>query len=78
MAITLLIIGLVAGVRSGLFGVGGGIVIVPALVALANFRTKLALGTSLGAVLLPVGILGASLCLGCQVPKNSAASTGAR
>lgn len=56
---TLLLIGLVAGVLSGLFGVGGGVLIVPALVLLAKFSTKLALGTSLGALLLPVGMLGA-------------------
>jgi uncharacterized protein len=54
-----LAIGLVAGVLSGLFGVGGGILIIPALVLLANFPTKVALGTSLGALLLPVGLLGA-------------------
>ena len=42
-----------------MFGIGGGIVIVPALVLLANFPTKTALGTSLGALLLPVGLLGA-------------------
>jgi uncharacterized membrane protein YfcA len=54
-----LAIGLVAGVLSGLFGIGGGILIIPALVLLSNFPTKLALGTSLGAMLLPVGLLGA-------------------
>ena len=54
-----LCIGLAAGVLSGMFGIGGGIVIVPALVLLANFPTKTALGTSLGALLLPVGLLGA-------------------
>ena len=52
-------IGLVAGVLSGLFGVGGGILIIPALIFFAKFPTKLALGTSLGALLLPVGVLGA-------------------
>lgn len=52
-------IGLTAGVLSGLFGIGGGLLIVPALVVFANFPTKLALGTSLGALLLPVGLLGA-------------------
>jgi uncharacterized membrane protein YfcA len=52
-------IGLLAGVLSGLFGIGGGILIIPALILLANFPTKLALGTSLGAMLLPVGLLGA-------------------
>ncbi|HEY3012705.1 MAG TPA: sulfite exporter TauE/SafE family protein [Gemmatimonadales bacterium] len=54
-----LAIGLVAGVLSGLFGIGGGILIIPSLVFFANFHTKLALGTSLGAMLLPVGMLGA-------------------
>ena len=54
-----LAIGLAAGVLSGLFGIGGGILIVPALILFAKFPTKLALGTSLGALLLPVGLLGA-------------------
>lgn len=54
-----LTIGLLAGVLSGLFGIGGGVLIVPSLIFLANFPTKLALGTSLGALLLPVGLLGA-------------------
>ncbi len=54
-----LAIGLIAGVLSGLFGIGGGILIIPSLIFFANFHTKLALGTSLGAMLLPVGILGA-------------------
>lgn len=54
-----LAIGLLAGVLSGLFGIGGGILIIPALILIANFPTKLALGTSLGAMLLPVGLLGA-------------------
>jgi uncharacterized protein len=59
MSLTFLAIGLVAGVLSGLFGIGGGILIIPALILLAKFPTKLALGTSLGAMLLPVGLLGA-------------------
>ena len=54
-----LAIGLTAGVLSGLFGIGGGILIIPALIFFAKFPTKLALGTSLGALLLPVGLLGA-------------------
>lgn len=54
-----LAIGLAAGVLSGLFGIGGGILIIPALIFFAKFPTKLALGTSLGAMLLPVGLLGA-------------------
>jgi hypothetical protein len=54
-----LAIGLAAGVLSGLFGIGGGILIVPALIFFAKFPAKVALGTSLGALLLPVGLLGA-------------------
>jgi uncharacterized membrane protein YfcA len=54
-----LAIGLAAGILSGLFGIGGGILIVPALIFFAKFPTKVALGTSLGALLLPVGLLGA-------------------
>jgi uncharacterized protein len=59
MVSILLAIGLVAGVLSGLFGIGGGILIIPSLIFFAKFPTKLALGTSLGALLLPVGLLGA-------------------
>ena len=58
MVLTYVAIGVVAGILSGLFGVGGGILIVPALMFFAHFHLKLALGTSLGALLLPVGILG--------------------
>ena len=54
-----LVIGLFAGVLSGMFGIGGGIVIVPALVLLLHFSPQKASGTSLGALLLPVGLLGA-------------------
>ena len=52
------LVGVIAGLTSGLFGVGGGIVIVPALVALAGFDTKLATGTSLTAIV-PISISGA-------------------
>ena len=55
--IALVLIGLAAGALSGLVGVGGGIVIVPALVYLLSFSQKDAQGTSLGILLLPVGIL---------------------
>ncbi|MBC7651238.1 MAG: sulfite exporter TauE/SafE family protein [Deinococcales bacterium] len=58
--ILLLLIGLVAGMLSGMVGVGGGIVIVPALVYFLAFSQKSAQGTSLGILLLPVGILAVS------------------
>ncbi len=54
-----LLIGLGAGLLSGMFGIGGGIVIVPALVFFAGMVQKTATGTSLAALLLPVGALGA-------------------
>lgn len=59
MTLLLLAIGLGAGVLSGIFGIGGGIVIVPALLYLAKMTPQQASGTSLGALLLPVGALGA-------------------
>lgn len=54
-----LAIGLGAGVLAGLFGIGGGIVIVPALILLAKFPPQTATGTSLAIFLLPIGALGA-------------------
>src|SRR3989441_11096477 len=53
------LIGFAGGVVSGLFGVGGAIVIVPGLVLLTGLDQLTANGTSLAALLLPVGILGA-------------------
>lgn len=46
----LVLIGLLAGLFSALFGVGGGIVIVPLLILAAGFEGKLAMGTSLAAI----------------------------
>ena len=59
MTLILIVIGLAAGVLGGLFGIGGGILIVPALVYFAQMPFKMATGTSLGAFVLPVGLLGA-------------------
>jgi hypothetical protein len=55
--ILLILIGIAAGILSGLIGVGGGIIIVPALVYVLSFSQKQAQGTSLGILLLPIGIL---------------------
>lgn len=54
-----LVLGLVAGIMSGFFGIGGGLVIVPALIMIWHMQPQAATGTSLGALLLPVGVLGA-------------------
>ena len=55
--IILVIIGVAAGMLSGLVGVGGGIIIVPALVYILGYSQKNAQGTSLGLLLLPVFIV---------------------
>jgi len=55
----LLIIGLVAGVAGGMFGIGGGAIMVPAMVLLLGMDQKFATGTSVAAQILPIGILAA-------------------
>jgi uncharacterized protein len=52
-------LGIFAGILSGFFGIGGGLVIVPALMMFWHMQQQAATGTSLGALLLPVGVLGA-------------------
>jgi uncharacterized protein len=54
--VLLILVGLLAGVLSGLVGLGGGVIIVPALVYLLGFSQHQATGTSLGILLLPAGI----------------------
>ena len=54
----LLLIGLAAGVLSGVVGIGGGIIIVPALIYFLGFSQRMAQGTSLAILLLPIGLLG--------------------
>jgi uncharacterized protein len=80
----LFILGLVAGVFSGMFGIGGGAIIVPALVGFLNYDQKFAVGTSLGALLLPVGLPGVIryyqagvLDLGIAVPVAIGLAIGA-
>jgi len=57
LIITALLIGLAAGVLSGLVGVGGGIIMVPALVFFLHYTQHQAQGTSLAVLTLPVVIL---------------------
>lgn len=52
-------IGICAGLASGLFGIGGGLIIVPGLIFLAGFSQLSATGTSLAVLIAPVGIAGA-------------------
>ncbi len=51
------LIGLVGGMASGLFGIGGGIVMVPAMVYFLNTNIKVAIGTSL-IVIIPTAVTG--------------------
>ncbi len=55
---SVLLLGGFAGVLSGMFGIGGGLVIVPALMLIWKLDPKTAVGTSLFALLLPTGLLG--------------------
>lgn len=51
-----LAVGIVAGIASGLFGIGGGVLIVPALALLCGFTQEQSVGTSLAVLLPPVGL----------------------
>ena len=57
--LVLVVIGLFSGFAAGLFGVGGGIVIVPALIYWAGFNQHKATGTSLAVLLPPIGLAAA-------------------
>lgn len=59
LLIQLLIIGLAAGVAGGMFGIGGGAIMVPAMVLLLGMDQKFATGTSIAAQILPIGLLAA-------------------
>ena len=52
----LIAIGISAGFLSGLFGIGGGVIVVPALIYAAGFTQHKATGTSLAILLPPVGL----------------------
>ncbi len=52
------VLGVVTGLFAGMFGIGGGVVIIPVLVLLFHYSQHQATGISLTALLLPVGVLG--------------------
>ena len=54
-----LILGLIAGVFSGVFGLGGGVVLVPALIFMFGFTQHQAQGTTLAMMIPPIGLLAA-------------------
>ncbi len=55
----ILLVGFVAGIAGGMFGIGGGAIMVPALVLLLGMSQKLSTGTSIIAQIFPIGILAA-------------------
>ncbi|MDQ3985969.1 MAG: sulfite exporter TauE/SafE family protein [Actinomycetota bacterium] len=71
-AASTVVIGLIAGLTSGLFGVGGGVVMVPVLVALHRFDQHAAHATSLAAIV-PIAAAGAAVfALSSEVDVGSA------
>ena len=54
-----ILLGLIAGVLSGLIGIGGGVILVPALVLLFGLSQHQAQGTTLAAMVPPIGLLAA-------------------
>ena len=57
--ISYLLLGLLAGIASGLIGIGGGIIIIPALIYIFGFTQHLAQGTTLALMVPPIGLLAA-------------------
>ena len=54
-----LLLGITVGIISGMIGIGGGVLITPALIYMFGFEQKLAQGTTLALLVPPIGILGA-------------------
>jgi uncharacterized membrane protein YfcA len=74
--VRLLAIGLIAGLFSALFGVGGGIVVVPLLILLARYSERPAMATSLAAITL-IALVGAiTYALHGEVKPGAAAIVG--
>jgi uncharacterized protein len=59
MLLILIVIGIITGVMAGMLGIGGAIIMIPALVFLLGISQQTAQGTSLAVMLPPVGIIAA-------------------
>ncbi|GAB4549945.1 MAG: sulfite exporter TauE/SafE family protein [Pleurocapsa sp.] len=59
MSLLYILLGILAGVLSGLIGIGGGVIIVPSLIFWFGFSQQEAQGTTLGLLVPPIGILAA-------------------
>ena len=59
MSLLYVVLGLLAGILSGLIGIGGGVMIVPSLIFWFGFSQQEAQGTTLGLLVPPIGILAA-------------------
>lgn len=59
VAFEFLALGLVAGIMGGIFGLGGGVVLIPALVYIFGFSQHMAQGTTLAIMVPPIGLLAA-------------------
>ena len=57
MLMMLIVIGIITGVMAGMLGIGGAIIMIPALVFFMGFSQQMAQGTSLAVMLPPIGIL---------------------
>jgi uncharacterized membrane protein YfcA len=55
----LILIGVITGITAGLLGIGGAIIMIPALVYFLGFSQQMAQGTSLAVMLPPIGIIAA-------------------
>jgi len=59
MLLLLIVIGIITGFMAGMLGIGGAIIMIPALVFFMGFSQQMAQGTSLAVMLPPIGILAA-------------------
>jgi uncharacterized protein len=59
MLLVLIVIGIITGIMAGMLGIGGAIIMIPALVFLLGISQQTAQGTSLAVMLPPVGIIAA-------------------